>query len=284
MPAQRIDGKAIAQSVKLEVRERVAAFTQRYGRAPELHVVLVGDDPASQVYVRNKEEAARWAGMGGRVIRMPADTAFESLRAQLEALNHDPKVDGILLQLPLPGHLDGAALTRLIDPDKDVDGLHPLNAGRLFANLPGLRPCTPSGCMALLEAIGCPTAGRRALVIGRSPLVGKAAALMLLNADATVTLAHSRSRDLPRLVGEAEIVVAAAGRPRLVRGEWLRPDAVVIDVGIHRKAGGGLEGDVDFESAQERASWITPVPGGVGPMTIAMLLRNTLDAAERRLV
>jgi methylenetetrahydrofolate dehydrogenase (NADP+)/methenyltetrahydrofolate cyclohydrolase len=281
--ADIIDGKAVAERVRSEVKARAEAFARRHGRAPALHVVLVGDDPASQVYVRNKELAAHKASIGGMVHRLPASTAQERLLAQVRELNSSPDIDGILVQLPLPKHLDEKAVIDCLDPHKDVDGLHPVNAGLLAVGRPGLRPCTPSGCMRLLDAVGCDPAGRHAVVIGRSILVGKPVALMLLERNATVTIAHSRTPDLPAVVRRAEIVVAAVGRPELVKGDWLQPGAVVIDVGINRRSDGTLVGDVDFQGAMAKAGHVTPVPGGVGPMTIALLLANTVEAAEGRL-
>jgi methylenetetrahydrofolate dehydrogenase (NADP+)/methenyltetrahydrofolate cyclohydrolase len=280
--AQIIDGKTVAQSLRLEMRQRAEAFRAR-GRAPGLAVVLVGEDPASQVYVRNKDKAAREVGFEVRTERLPAAAGQGQLMRLVEALNRDPAVDGILVQLPLPSGYDSAALVAALDPDKDVDGLHPLNVARLWIGQPGLFPCTPLGCIELLDRSAVPIAGRRALVLGRSLLVGKPIAALLLARQATVTIAHSQSRDLPALCREAEILVAAVGRPELVRGDWIRPGAAVLDVGINRLPDGRLVGDVHFESACHRAGQITPVPGGVGPMTIAMLLANTLTAAERRL-
>ena len=279
---ENIDGKAIAKKVREEVARRAEAFTARYGRAPCLEVLLVGDDPASQVYVRSKERAAAKCGIKGGVKRLPAETSQADLLSELERLNRDPAVDGILVQLPLPRHLDAQSLLDGLAPEKDVDGLHPMSAGLLAVGRPGLRPCTPSGCMRLLDEVGCDPEGLSALVVGRSDLVGKPIAQMLLQRHATVTIAHSRTRDLAERVAHADIVVAAVGRPELVRGEWIKPGAVVLDVGINRTADGKLIGDVEFAAAKERASFITPVPGGVGPMTIAMLLGNTVDAAEAR--
>ncbi|NOY91267.1 MAG: bifunctional methylenetetrahydrofolate dehydrogenase/methenyltetrahydrofolate cyclohydrolase FolD [Deltaproteobacteria bacterium] len=280
MTAQRIDGKALAKRVRAEVAERAQAFEQRFGRKPGLDVVLVGEDPASQVYVRSKERAASRAGLIGNVHRLPAETTNEQLLALVRTLAQDASVDGILVQLPLPKHLDETRVLDAIPPEKDVDGLTPHNLGLLTAGRKGLRACTPSGSMRMLKEIGFELEGKRALVIGRSLLVGKSIAFMLLEKNATVTLAHSRTQDLAGEVGRADLVVAAVGRPGLVRGEWLKPGAVVIDVGINRLEDGSLTGDVDFEGAVERASFITPVPGGVGPMTIAMLLSNAVDAAE----
>jgi methylenetetrahydrofolate dehydrogenase (NADP+)/methenyltetrahydrofolate cyclohydrolase len=280
--AELIDGKALAKEVRAEVKTRAEAFAAKHGRAPGLHVVLVGDDPASQVYVRNKERAASKAGIAGEVHRLPAETSQADLLALVTKLNAAPGIDGILVQLPLPDHLDDQTIVDAIDPGKDVDGLHPFNAGLLVVGRKGLRPCTPSGCMRMLEHVGCDPKGKRALVLGRSTLVGKPIALMLLEKHATVTIAHSRTEDLADRVREADIVIAAVGRPNLVKGDWIKEGAVVIDVGINRLDDGSLAGDVDFEGASKRASHITPVPGGVGPMTIAMLLSNTVDAAQAR--
>ncbi len=277
-----IDGKALAQTVRGEVKLRAEAFLAKHGRKPGLHVVLVGDDPASHVYVRNKEKAAAQCGIAGEIHRMPADTRMEDLLAKVAELNAAPGIDGILVQLPLPKHLDDQTVVDAIDPAKDVDGLHPVNAGLLVVGRPGLRPCTPSGCMRMLTSIGADLKGKRAIVVGRSTLVGKPIALMLLAENATVTMAHSRTVDLAARVAECDIVIAAVGVPKLIQGSWIKPGAIVIDVGINRLADGTLVGDVDYESALPRAGAITPVPGGVGPMTIAMLLSNTVDAAERR--
>jgi methylenetetrahydrofolate dehydrogenase (NADP+)/methenyltetrahydrofolate cyclohydrolase len=282
--AQLIDGKELAQQVGLEVRARAERFRAAHNRAPGLHVVLVGDDPASHVYVRNKERAAAKAGIAGKVHRLPAETSEADLLALIFELNGDDEIDGILVQLPLPRHLHDQTIIDAIDPAKDVDGLHPFNAGLLTVGRKGLRPCTPSGCMRMLQHIGWELEGKRALVLGRSTLVGKPIALMLLEKHATVTIAHSRTVDLADRVRESDIVVAAVGRPHLVRGEWIKEGAVVLDVGINRLDDGTLTGDVEFESARKRASFITPVPGGVGPMTIAMLLSNTVDAAEARIL
>ncbi|MCA9613780.1 MAG: bifunctional methylenetetrahydrofolate dehydrogenase/methenyltetrahydrofolate cyclohydrolase FolD [Sandaracinus sp.] len=283
MTAQVLDGKAIAAVVRGEVKERAEAFAAKYGRRAGLHVVLVGEDPASQVYVRNKELAAGKAGLAGQVHRLPADTSQEDLEALVEKLNADPAIDGILVQLPLPAGLDAQPVLDRLAPEKDVDGLTPMSAGLLLDGRPGLRPCTPSGCMRLLREAGLDDlSGKRAIVIGRSLLVGKPIALMLLAKNATVTMAHSRTANLAEECARADIVVAAVGRPELVKGAWIREGAVVIDVGINRGDDGKLVGDVAYAECAERASWITPVPGGVGPMTIAMLLDNTVTAAERR--
>lgn len=274
-----LDGKAVAARSLEATTRRAADFLDRYSRRPGLDVVLVGEDAASQVYVASKERTAERCGIRGRVHRLPESTSQRDLQSLLLCLNSDPEVDGVLLQLPLPATLMADAALEHIAVHKDVDGLHPLNAGRLAGGQPGLRPCTPLGCLDLVDSAAIELCGARALVIGRSRLVGIPVARLLLERNATVTLAHSKSRDLPALVGEAEILVVAAGKPKLVPGEWIRTGAVVLDVGIHR-VDGALCGDVDFATARHRAAWITPVPGGVGPMTIAMLLRNTMDAAE----
>jgi methylenetetrahydrofolate dehydrogenase (NADP+)/methenyltetrahydrofolate cyclohydrolase len=278
MSATLIDGKAVAASLRAELAARVAGL----GFQPGLAVVLVGDDPASAVYVRNKDRAAASVGIAVQTIRLPAETLQADLLARIAALNEDAAVDGILVQLPLPKHIDARAVIAAIDPAKDVDGLHPVNAGRLADGDPALVPCTPLGVMKLLDAAGIALRGARALVLGRSNLVGRPVAALLLNADATVTVAHSRTRDLPEECRRADILVAAVGRPEMVRGDWLRPGAVVIDVGINRLDDGRLVGDVAFEAACAVASAITPVPGGVGPMTIACLLENTVQAALAR--
>jgi len=280
--AQRIDGKVVAQAVRDEVARGVAEFQAKQGRAPGLHVVLAGDDPASAVYVRNKEKAAEEVGMAGRVHRLPASVSEGELLALVSQLNRDANVDGILVQLPLPKGVRADAVLEAIDPTKDVDGFHPINVGALWTGQPGLVPCTPRGCMRLLEEAGVELAGARAVVIGRSNIVGKPMAALLLAKHATVTVAHSRSRDLPELCREAEVVVAAVGRAKMIRADWVRPGAVVIDVGMNRDENGKLCGDVDYTQVEPVARAITPVPGGVGPMTIAMLLDNTLRAAQGR--
>ena len=282
MSASLIDGKAISRRVLDEVRERVRACTAA-GVTPTLAVVLVGDDPASQVYVRNKGRRAKDVGIATRDHRLPAEgTTTESLLALVAELSADPEVDGILVQLPLPAHVDTDAVLLAIDPAKDVDGFHPDNLGRLLLGKPRFVPCTPAGCMRLIEEAGVDPAGKRALVVGRSTIVGKPMAQLLLAANATVTVAHSRTADLAEEVARSEILVAAVGRPRMIRGEWIRPGATVIDVGINRLDDGTLVGDVDFEGARARAGAITPVPGGVGPMTIAGLMRNVVTSAEGR--
>ncbi len=286
MAAVIIDGKARALRLRADVAIGVAAFVAQHGRAPGLNVVLVGDDPASAVYVRNKGLATLAAGMVSHQHHLPATATEAELLALVVALNTDPAVDGILVQMPLPPQINADRVIAAIDPMKDVDGFHPINAGRLVSGLAGLAPCTPTGCLMLItEALG-DISGKEALVIGRSNIVGKPMAALLTAKNATVTLAHSRTRDLAGHVARAEIIVAAVGVPQLVKGEWLRAGACVIDVGTNRiDAGNGktrLTGDVDFAGAVDRAGWITPVPGGVGPMTIACLLANTLQAAMAR--
>jgi methylenetetrahydrofolate dehydrogenase (NADP+)/methenyltetrahydrofolate cyclohydrolase len=279
--AIRIDGKAVAARLRAEVAETATALRGR-GVVPTLAVVLVGDDPASAVYVRNKTKAAREANVDVRDHKLPAATTQAELAALIDALNRDPVVDGILVQLPLPAQLDANAVVAAIDPAKDVDGLHPSSLGYLAQGRPMLSPCTPSGCMRLLREVGAELEGAHAVVVGRSLLVGKPIALLLGNANATVTMCHSRTRNLADEVRRADIVVVAIGRAELVRGDWIKPGAVVIDVGMNRAADGKLVGDVEFAAAAERARAITPVPGGVGPMTIACLLENTVTAANRR--
>jgi len=280
MTARRIDGKAAAQAIRDRIATEVAALSEKTGRVPGLAVVLVGDDPASAVYVRSKARATERAGMQGFEHRLPASTSQDELVALVDRLNADPAVDGILVQLPLPPQIDEQVVITRISPDKDVDGFHPVNAGRLAIGLHGFVPCTPLGCLRLLQAELGDLTGKDAVVIGRSNIVGKPMALLLLRESCTVTVAHSRTRDLPGVVRRADIVVAAVGRPNLVTGDWLKPGATVIDVGINRTEA-GLVGDVDFASASEVADAITPVPGGVGPMTIAMLIRNTFVSAAR---
>jgi len=279
--AIRIDGKAVAARLRAEVLEAATALRAR-GVVPALAVVLVGDDPASAVYVRNKTNAAREANVAVRDHKLPATTTQAELAALVDSLNRDPGVDGILVQLPLPAHLDADAVIGALDPAKDVDGLHPANLGHLAQGRPTLVPCTPSGCMRLLREINAELTGARAVVIGRSVLVGKPMVLLLANANATVTMCHSRTRDLADEVRRADIVVAAVGKVEMVRGGWIKPGAIVLDVGINRGADGKLVGDVEYAAAAERARAITPVPGGVGPMTIACLLENTVTAAQRR--
>ena len=281
MTATIIDGKAFAAGLRARVADGVAAFREAAGRAPGLAVVLVGDDPASAVYVRSKHKATVAAGMESFEHRLPADTTQDALLDLVERLNADPAVDGILVQLPLPEHIDERAIITRIDPDKDVDGFHPVNAGRLATGLEGFVPCTPLGCVMLLKDQLGDLTGLDAVVIGRSNIVGKPMAQLLIAESCTVTIAHSRTRDLSGVVKRADIVVAAVGRPQMVKGEWLKPGATVIDVGINRTED-GLVGDVDYAGALAVVGAVTPVPGGVGPMTIAVLLRNTLVSAHRR--
>lgn len=280
MPARILDGKRIASEVTAEVRAEVAARVAAGKPAPGLAVVHVGEHAASQIYVRNKRRTTEAVGMRSVAVDLPADTPEDELLAVIDRLNCDPSVSGILVQLPLPAQVAPARVIERIDPQKDVDGFHPYNVGRLVLRMPTLRPCTPYGCMRLLAATGEPLAGKHAVVVGQSNIVGRPMALELLMARCTVTVCHSATRDLPRIVADGDIVVAAIGKPRFVAGDWIRDGAIVIDVGINRTADGGLEGDVDFGAARERASWITPVPGGVGPMTVATLLANTLRAAQ----
>ena len=286
MTARRIDGKAAAAALREQVAQSVAEFGQRTGRPPGLATVLVGEDPASAVYIRMKNKATAEAGMASFAHNLPGTISEAELLELVATLNADDRVDGILVQLPLPSQIDTARVIAAVDPAKDVDGFHPLNAGRLAAGLEGLVPCTPLGCLRLLKEELGSLAGLDAVVIGRSNIVGKPMAALLLGESATVTIAHSKTCDLPGVVRRADIVVAAVGRPEMVRGDWIKPGAVVIDVGINRIATddgkGRLVGDVAFDEAVQVAAAITPVPGGVGPMTIAMLLRNTLVAAHRR--
>ncbi len=280
MSARIIDGKARADRLVAEVAAAVAARVGAGGGQPGLAVVLVGDNAASQVYVRNKRRTTEAAGMRSFAHDLPASTSQAELLALVDRLNADPAVNGILVQLPLPKHIDEEAVTERIAPLKDVDGFHPYNIGRLVLKRPTLRPCTPCGCMTLLRDTGEDLVGKHAVVIGQSNIVGRPMALELLMARCTVTVCHSATRDLPGLVRQADVVVAGVGKAGFVRGDWIKPGAIVIDVGINRTAEGKLVGDVDFAAAREVAGWITPVPGGVGPMTIATLLANTLHAAE----
>ncbi|HEY2632322.1 MAG TPA: bifunctional methylenetetrahydrofolate dehydrogenase/methenyltetrahydrofolate cyclohydrolase FolD [Solirubrobacteraceae bacterium] len=295
MTATIIDGKTIAGGVRTKVAQWVSQFTAHGASAPGLATVLVGEDPASAVYVGAKQRACAEVGMRPFDVRLPASASFDEVAERLTTLNDDPDVDGVLLQLPLPSHLDGPSLTSLIDPAKDVDGLTAVNAGLLSLGRPGLRPCTPSGVMELLASIDAPLEGAEAVVVGRSNLFGKPMVQLLLEANATVTVCHSRTVDLQGVCARADILIAAVGRPRIIARDFVKPGAVVIDVGMNRltpeqtgtphsggQAKSGLVGDVDFEAVKDRASAITPVPGGVGPMTIAMLLSNTLQAARAR--
>jgi len=286
MTAAVIDGKAFAADLRARVGDLAAAFEAKAGRKAGLAVVLVGEDPASQVYVRSKGKSTLEAGMNSFEYKLPADTSEADLLAMVERLNADPAVDGILVQLPLPRHIDEQKVIAAINPDKDVDGFHVTNAGRLAVGQPGFVPCTPLGCLMLLKDRLGDLSGLDAVVIGRSNIVGKPMAQLLIAESCTVTVAHSRTKNLPEVVKRADIVVAAVGRPEMVKGDWIKPGATVIDVGINRVAGAEegktkLVGDVDYASAEQVASAITPVPGGVGPMTIAVLLRNALVAAYR---
>ena len=291
-PAKLIDGKVYAERLRARVAEEVAALKASHGLQPGLAVVLVGEDPASQIYVRSKGEHSLAAGMHSVTHRLPEDTTQAQLLSLVADLNQDPLIHGILVQLPLPKHLDEKSVLMALNPEKDVDGLTMVNAGRLASGLSGLYPCTPLGCLILLRETLGDLGGKRAVVVGRSMLVGRPVAQLLLQADCTVTIAHSRTADLPAVCREADILVAAVGRPRMIKADWIKPGAAVIDVGINRvpfddpvKAAEGrtkVVGDVDFKSASQVAGWITPVPGGVGLMTVAVLLQNTVTAARRQ--
>jgi methylenetetrahydrofolate dehydrogenase (NADP+)/methenyltetrahydrofolate cyclohydrolase len=282
MPAALIDGKAIGAAVRAEIGKRAAEFTARTGIRPCLAAVLVGEDPASRVYVRNKGKACVDAGMLSRQINLPATASEKELLDLVAQLNADDSVHGILVQLPLPDQIDESKVIEAVAPSKDVDGFHPVNAGRLLIGAPGFIPCTPYGILKLLEYEKVDLKGKHAVVVGRSNIVGKPVALLLLSRHATVTICHSRTQDLPGVVRSGDVVIAAVGKAGMVRGSWIKPGAVVIDVGINRLPDGRLVGDVAFEEARAVAGKITPVPGGVGPMTITMLLHNTLEAAQRR--
>lgn len=280
--AQLIDGKAVAARVRAEVKAEVEKLKAERGLVPGLTVVRVGEDPASKIYVTGKKKAAEEVGFNSWEVHPDANITQDELLSLVDKLNKDPAVHGILVQLPLPKHIDSERIISAVKPEKDVDGFHPMNAGKLSLGKPGLRPCTPWGVMRLLQEVGCDPSGKRAVVVGRSNIVGKPMALMLLAADATVTVCHRKS-NLEAEVANADIVVAAVGVPELIKGAWIKPGAVVIDVGMNRMPDGKLKGDVEFEAASQKASFITPVPGGVGPMTIAMLMRNTLEAAKASL-
>ena len=280
MTAHLIDGKAIAANLRRQIAQRVVERRQQGLRTPGLAVILVGTDPASQVYVSHKRKDCEEVGFISQAFDLPSDTEQQALTELIDRLNDDPAIDGILLQLPLPAHLDASLLLERIRPDKDVDGFHPYNVGRLAQRIPLLRPCTPKGIIALLESTGQDLYGMDAVVVGASNIVGRPMAMELLLAGCTVTVTHRFTKDLAAHVGRADLVVVAAGKPGLVKGEWIKPGAIVIDVGINRQADGKLVGDVVYETALPRAGWITPVPGGVGPMTRACLLENTLYAAE----
>ena len=279
--AERIDGKQVAAGIRKDLGRKIAARTAEGLRSPGLVTILVGDDPASKIYVGGKQRAAREIGMQSESVELPSDVDMDVLLAEISRYNARDDIDGILVQMPLPDLLDSDRAIAAINPKKDVDGLHPINQGALFTGRPGIRPCTPVSCMTLIDHVGVDPHGKHAVVIGRSVLVGKPVAMLLLERDATVVLCHSRTADLAEQVAAADIVIAAVGRPELVRGEWIKPGAVVIDVGINR-VDGKLIGDVEFAEAEKRAAFITPVPGGVGPMTVAMLLRNTFDVCVAR--
>ncbi len=280
MTAQLIDGKAIAASLRLQIAQRVAERRLQGLRAPGLAVILVGSDPASQVYVSHKRKDCEEVGFDSRAYDLPAETSQEELLGLIDSLNENPEIDGILVQLPLPTHLDASLLLERISPDKDVDGFHPYNIGRLAQRMPMLRPCTPKGIITLLASTGVDLYGLNAVVVGASNIVGRPMALELLLAGCTVTVTHRFTKDLAAHVANADLLVVAVGKPGLVKGEWIKPGAIVVDVGINRQEDGKLVGDVEYQPALQRASWITPVPGGVGPMTRACLLENTLYAAE----
>lgn len=281
MTAQLIDGKTIAATLRQQIAKRVTERLQQGQRAPGLAVILVGSDPASEVYVSHKRKDCEEVGFISRAHDLPSETSQQQLSELIDNLNADPSIDGILVQLPLPSHLDASKILERIRPDKDVDGFHPFNIGRLAQRIPLLRPCTPKGIMTLLEGTGIDLHGLDAVIVGASNIVGRPMALELLLAGCTTTVTHRFTKDLEAHVRRADLVVVAVGKPGLVKGEWIKPGAIVIDVGINRQADGKLVGDVDFQSACERAAWITPVPGGVGPMTRACLLENTLQAAEQ---
>jgi methylenetetrahydrofolate dehydrogenase (NADP+)/methenyltetrahydrofolate cyclohydrolase len=280
MSALVIRGKETAETIRMEIQQQVAQLGEGT-RVPGLAVILVGEDPGSSIYVRNKKKATVECGMKSFGYELPADVSEKELLDLVDTLNQDPNVDGILCQLPLPKHLDEFRITCAIDPNKDVDGLHPVNVGLLSLGRDALVSCTPAGCMEMLRRAGIEVAGKECVVIGRSNIVGKPIAQLLLKAHGTVTICHSRTKDLPGVVRRADIVIVAIGRPKFVKGDWIKPGAVVVDVGINRNEEGKVVGDVDFESVVEVAGAVTPVPNGVGPMTIAMLLKNTLDAYRR---
>lgn len=276
-----IDGKKLAQEKRDEIKEEVVLLKKK-NITPGIAVVIVGDNQASKIYVRNKRKACAEAGIESFEHALPSNTSQNDLLALIAKLNADRKVNGILVQLPLPSHIDEQAVIESIDPAKDVDGFHPVNMGKLFAGLPCFKPCTPMGIMALIDKTGLDLTGKNAVVVGRSNIVGKPVAIMLLERHATVTICHSRTKDIDKIIGQADVLVAAVGKPKMIKGGWIKKGAVVIDVGINRDEEGKITGDVEFEAAAQRATAITPVPGGVGPMTIAMLLKNTLEAAKRQ--
>ncbi|MBI2088646.1 MAG: bifunctional methylenetetrahydrofolate dehydrogenase/methenyltetrahydrofolate cyclohydrolase FolD [Deltaproteobacteria bacterium] len=278
-----IDGRALAREVQKQVKEEIEGLRRRWGLVPGLGVVLVGDDPASHLYVRNKEKACKEVGIRSQEHLLSAAVPEKDLLSLIHSLNRDKEIHGILVQLPLPPHIQAEKILQAVSPHKDIDGFHPVNQGLLLLGGEGFKPCTPMGIMRLLDSVGCDPKGKNAVVVGRSNIVGKPVALMLLARHATVTICHSRTVSLRDEVGRADIVVAAIGKPAMIRGEWIKPGAAVIDVGVNRAPTGKLVGDVEFETAKERAAYITPVPGGVGPMTICMLLFNTLKAAKESL-
>jgi len=281
MAAKIIDGKAIATKLKDELQVEAQSLTQQCGRAPGLAVILVGDDPASHVYVKNKKIGCEKVGIASFSYALPAETSQEHLLGLIAELNHDAKVDGILVQLPVPAHINADKILNAIDADKDVDGFHPYNVGCLAVRQPALRSCTPFGCMKLLESTGIDLHGKEAVVVGASNIVGRPMALELLLAGATVTVAHRFTKNLEEHISRADVVIAAAGKQGLIQGNWIKQGAIIIDVGIHRLEDGSLTGDVNFTEASKNAAWITPVPGGVGPMTITMLLSNTITAFKQ---
>lgn len=279
--AKMINGKEIAARVRAELRDEISALKEKHGVTPGLSVILVGDNPASKVYVRNKSKASEEVGIHSVQYDLPESTSEEELLGLVEKLNNDDSVNGILVQLPLPKHIDSEKVLEAILPSKDVDGFHPYNVGRLMIGAPTLQPCTPYGVMTLLDSTGVDLSGKNAVVVGRSNIVGKPMAMMLLQRNATVTICHSRTSGLEEKIRSAEVLVAAIGKPKFVKGDWVREGSIVIDVGMNKDENGKLCGDVDFEGASRRASFITPVPGGVGPMTIAMLLKNTVESARK---
>lgn len=283
MTAKLIDGKALAAKIRGDIRTRVDQMTSLDHRPPGLAVILVGNDPASEVYVNNKIKACADSGITSVAHDLPSETSQETLFTLIDDLNNDPSIDGILVQLPLPAHIDTEQVIEAIRPDKDVDGFHPYNIGRLAVRMPALRSCTPYGVIKLLDEAGETYKGRTAVVVGASNHVGRPMALELMLAGATVTVCHRFTKDSAALCRQADIVIAAAGKPHLVKGDWIKPGATVVDIGIHRTEEGKLIGDVDFEKAKENAAWITPVPGGVGPMTVAMLMHNTLESYMKRI-
>ena len=282
MTAQLIDGKALAAKIKADIADQVHEMTSRGLRRPGLAVIMVGDNPASEVYVRNKRKACADSGLLSVAHDLPYSTTQQELVQLIEALNRDPAIDGILVQLPLPQHIEQSAIIEKIDPTKDVDGFHPYNVGRLALRVPLIRPCTPYGVTKLIEHVGVSPKGKHCVVVGASNIVGRPMALELLLMGGTVTVCHRFTGDLAPYVSSADILVVAVGRPGIIRGEWIKPGSVIIDVGMNRSDDGKLCGDVDFPGAMQRAAWITPVPGGVGPMTVAMLMKNTLEAALTR--